>query len=107
MKNFEPHKARQKDQVTQEVQVPKEYKFQGSVQMVPGLPLWEFNMKTLEIRKAEYKSENLTYHGGVKRELVVDPDCAYIQALNYKNALRKFKKHYSHLFENAKKYEKK
>lgn len=53
--------------------------------------MWEINIKTLEIKKAEYYNTNYIIGGNNKKEIIVKKGFKYISALNKKNALEKFK----------------
>lgn len=93
--------AKPKSEVKQKKQQEQEYKYIGSIRHNRGHILYAINKKTLEVHEAEYISKKtLTwkealkiYLGGhVKREVQVERDCFYIEAMNKENALKKYKK---------------
>jgi uncharacterized protein (UPF0216 family) len=85
----------QKSQIQKEIQKPVSYekKIITSLRKIKGLSLYELNLKTNEVKKVETKTKAKvvgdTYK--LKEEVVYNSDCIYIQALNLKNAKRKFK----------------
>ena len=91
MKSIVPELSRSDAQELVERQA-KEYRLIGSEKRIPGLILFEYDMTTGELRRADVDTSCiLQMNGGLiaqrkvnKREL-----CLYIQALNEKNAMRK------------------
>lgn len=66
--------------------------FLGSMRYVPGLTIFELNLDTGNITKAEIKVEEVFVSfdkSKTKRSLIKKENCIYIQALNEKNAKRK------------------
>jgi hypothetical protein len=66
---------------------------------IPGLTLFEFNTKDSSIRPASFEKINVelkpqaTTHALIQhRKVLIKSSCVYIQALNEKNARRKFAK---------------
>lgn len=57
----------------------------------PGTHIWEFDLQSLRLRKADMEV-SADLKGNIKRRIDMKPGCFYIQALNVKNALRKFQK---------------
>lgn len=55
-----------------------------------GHTLFEINCITGDIVVAEFDSVSATFKGGVKKKLIVKPNCLYISCLNKKNAKKKF-----------------
>jgi hypothetical protein len=73
------------------VQVEKKRIHQARIMHKPGTHIWEFDMQALRLRKAPIEA-SVDLKGNVKRKIDMKPGCYYIQALNVKNALRKFEK---------------
>lgn len=67
-----------------------EYELQGSIAPKPNHKIFELNIKTGEVKEAEYKIECYVLGAENKPRLIVNKECIYIPALNVKNA----KKHY-------------
>lgn len=84
---------------TQE-QEKKHVKLIGSQIAVKGLTLWEYNVKTKEIKEAEFQKQDLVLtsldineiNRQFRTKVLVKPDCVYRQALNKKNLIKKLKK---------------
>lgn len=79
-------------QIVGQKEIEKKTKFIGSMKKIPGHTLFEFNLETLMLGRAEVKQEAaITGNGGHKVTTRVDQkeNCIYIQALNLKNARRK------------------
>lgn len=53
--------------------------------------VWEINVSTLEIKKAEWFNTNYIIGGENKKEIVTKKGHVYISALNKKNAMKKHK----------------
>lgn len=63
-------------------------KLQGTIRPQKGHTLFELNLKTKEIKPAQF--EEIYYQSDMKKKKVImQHDCIYISALNEKNALRK------------------
>ena len=91
---FNPLDEQNKKAQTEQVQEQrKEYKFIGSQKRQKGHILFSINSKTMEIKEAvivEKSSFNaLSKQMEKKREVKIEPDCYYGQALNKKNFIRK------------------
>ncbi len=88
----------QEVQIVEEKQQRKEIKLIGQQRKIPGLTLFEFNEITRKINKAKFKVASVFITGGTDTEsthtyqCIVHENCAYIQALNEKNAIKKLKK---------------
>lgn len=69
-----------------------EYELIGNIELHSGHSVWEINTLTMEVKKAKFT--NVTYKWGEKNkpEIIVNPNCVYVGALNKKNALEKYKK---------------
>lgn len=96
---FEPHKSKEKEternQIESVLNDKQEYKFVGSINKKSGLKLFSFNPENGDIKEVILiQKASLTLDGGIKIENKTDfdPKLRYIQALNKKNAMRKFSK---------------
>lgn len=87
-------------EIVAEQQQKKEIKHIGQQRKVPGHILWEFNEKTREIKRAVYKKTNV-FISSVNmspesitetHNVVVNENCAYVQAMNLENARKHFKR---------------
>lgn len=86
--------------IQSEQQEKKQIKIIGQQRKIPGLTLFELNTETGEIKEAEFAKQDLalTSLSSVESESVIrnrvnaNDNCMYIQALNHKNAAKKFKK---------------
>ena len=54
--------------------------------------LFEIELTSNKIKKAEYSNTTCVFGEAPKREVIVKKNCVYISALNKKNALKKFMK---------------
>lgn len=73
-----------------------EYKYIGSLKHCPGHIMFSYNRKTGEVKRTDigYKvSIGVDSRPLYKRELNVEPDCFYDQALNEKNFIKHLKKY--------------
>lgn len=71
----------------------KEYK--GTLRLKKGMKLYELNLKTQEIKEAQYQSitaQTGRLGAGVRKALIMQPNCLYEAAINQQNAQRKFGK---------------
>ena len=73
-----------------------EYLFDKSIQPYNGHTLWEINVDTLDIDKAEFEDVNTTYvyngNNPVQKKLIKRKGFVYVSALNMRNAIKKFSK---------------
>lgn len=72
-----------------------ELKFLGSKKIIRGHKVFSMNTKTLVISEAKMVAKKEinwqdAEKGVVRSEVVIEPDCIYLSALNHKNARRKF-----------------
>jgi hypothetical protein len=70
----------------------KEYKLIGSFSLWKGMKLFSVNLKTLEVKKEKIKvNVMISLAGDIihKNEVIFNPDCKYLLAINEANALRK------------------
>jgi hypothetical protein len=91
---FEQLKQHQKEKISVHAtqQQPAEKKLVGRLRPLPGQIVWELDLKTHELKEAEYISAEavITKYGtATKRTLIVKPYCMYEVAINKKNAERK------------------
>lgn len=73
----------------------KELRLVDTQKLVPGHTLFECDLKTLEVRVAEKKSEIIMHLDGStskKQTVVIKPNCIYRQALNKKNVIKRLKR---------------
>lgn len=74
----------------------KEVKLVGSQLIKPGLTLFECNLSSGKISPAKYYKHEAQLLGlktiEVRKSVLVKDNCIYIQALNNKNAHKKFNK---------------
>lgn len=86
-----------KVEIVVEKQQKKEIKLIGRQRKIQGLTLWEFNNKSKELKKAEFKKEDVMINSLRQSpealtkisKVIVNENCIYFQALNIKNAKRK------------------
>ena len=70
-----------------------QYILHGTIKPEKGHFIWELNIETGEIKKAEFKTNKVVFGAALPpKELIVKADCIYIPALNAKNAKRKYLK---------------
>lgn len=85
--------AESQNKQAEERQAPAEFHFIGSVKKTKGHTLFSYNNKTGEWKQAPLRREAQVGLDGktVYRTIVArEPDCIYIQALNMKNAIKKW-----------------
>jgi len=81
----------------QEIQakINKEQKYIGSIKHRPGHTLFEINLNTKQVREAVFERKVFVGSDGkpvFQRRVQVNKDCHYLEALNVKNAFKKFQK---------------
>lgn len=91
MKSLEPENPTpEKPEIFANAEMRKALKLMGPLRVQPGHTLFEFNLKTREIKPAEFettldiKGENAT------KRLILKVNCVYKYFLNRKNAEKKF-----------------
>ena len=75
--------------------ISKELKYIGSINHRPGHTLFEVNMNTCDIKKAEIQRKVMVGLDGkpvYQSKVMMNKDCYYLEALNVKNAKKKFLK---------------
>lgn len=98
MKELEEFKEKPIE-IVAEQQQKKEIKHIGQQRKVRGHILWEFNEKTRELKRAQFKKTNVFISAinmspesiTETHKVVVNENCVYFQALNKKNAKKKLK----------------
>lgn len=89
------------------VQNVREKKFIGSIKMERGQKLFELNLKTGDIKLAEFKESVIEFPLHQKsplskrKELIVGEDCMYRPAINLVNAKRKFQTYIDRVNQSA------
>lgn len=86
-------------EIREEAEQRKEIKLLGRQRKIRGLITWEYNEKTHELKRAEYKKEDIVLSSlsmspesiSKVNKVVVNEDCIYFQALNRKNAIKKLR----------------
>lgn len=93
-----------KIEFVKQVEVESQRILVGELKPEKGHTLFEINLKTNEIGRAEFKTKgDVNFEQAVKgdlsnnKEVDIKEDCFYVSALNEKNAWKKLKKR----FENA------
>lgn len=90
-----------KTELQQRKRQQTEFKLIGSMRHRTGLTLFSGNVKTGEVKPAEYVKERILEwndairyikNGSVKRKVQIEKDCVYFEALNLENAKKKFEK---------------
>lgn len=97
MKELAPELKVRDEQVIQAEE--KRQQHIGTLQCRKGLTLYEINKETQEVEKAVFVSVDLDVgtdlkEEGLKKKLLMKKECFYVEALNEKNALRKYKKQF-------------
>lgn len=91
MKELSSH-IKEEIKVHAQKQEERQRKFIGSFIKHKGQTVWEVDLKTQEIKPAEFTEEFATINGGVKRNIIKKEFHWYCVAINKKNAERKFNK---------------
>lgn len=102
MKDLDILKDDHKVEIVEEEQQKKEAKLIGRQRRVPGLILWEYNNLTQEVCKAEFVKQdiaiasiplkNAAIDATISNRVNIKEQCVYVQALNYKNAVKRLAK---------------
>ena len=95
MKEIQQHSQDQVKNV-RSAEIAYQHNIVGRIRRIPGLILWKMSMKSGEIRKVEVEDSDLTTFESKgqksKSRVKYESDHLYVQALNIKNAKRKFEK---------------
>lgn len=78
-----------------ETQKKKQSNFVGSLNIHKGQKCFELNIKTGDIKLAEYDNQTINYPtskqtSSIHRKLTLNDECIYVVAINLKNAKKKF-----------------
>lgn len=74
-----------------EQQQEKQLKYLGSLKRHNGHDIWEIDLKTGKISKAEFSDEAVNFETGVaERKIITKENHWYCSALNNENAFKKF-----------------
>lgn len=68
---------------------PSENKLIGMTKYIRGLQIFEVNLKTMMLKHADIKESDVNLEGEVHHQIIVNPDCVYVQAINRQNAAKK------------------
>jgi len=84
-----------------EQQQEKKTDYIGSIKKYPGHVIWEINLKTQEITKAEFDEESINFETKLpERKIIVKKNHWYCSALNINSAFNKFNKMAKFVHEN-------
>lgn len=98
MREIEQKDSLKKTEIVSQVEQKKEIKTIGSLRKIPGLILWKMNTKTFAITEVEPEKIDIDFAAAqkgittTKSRVKIDENAIYCQALNLKNAERKFLK---------------
>jgi len=85
-----------KDQIkiVAQKEVDKKQKYVGKIRVIKGLTMYKLNLKTGHITKVQFDSAVIDINNPykIKKKMIQEPGFIYTQALNDKNAKRKFTK---------------
>ena len=81
-------------EVQMKKQKEKKYELQRSIIHQRGHTLFEIDTNTLEVREPFYEESKKVYLDKPQenKKVIIKKDCVYLEALNVKNALKKYKK---------------
>jgi hypothetical protein len=92
MRELEKHNPDSHKQIKQ-AEIKKQHNLLGSFKKIRGLTLFQMDVTTGKISKAKFEQRTVEYVGQKKRnKLIAEENCLYVQALNFKNAKKKFTK---------------
>lgn len=89
MKELNSH-IKEEIQVHAQKEVEKQRKHIGSFIKHNGHTVWQIDLRTQEITKAEFSEEFATIEGGITRNIIKKDNYWYCSALNKNNAFKKF-----------------
>lgn len=96
MKEVESLKLQPDTELVSPVEQKKRFKHLGSTPMNKSITMWEVDIATLAIKKAEIKDHMVLAPDKTlvnKKALITKPGKIYVPALNKKNGVRKGKEH--------------
>lgn len=88
-------KISDKIEIIKLTKIKTEEKFVKSFRPHKGHTMFEVNVKTGDVKKAEFERTELSYEKALKndfsekKKIVMQPDCIYVSALNIQNAMKK------------------
>jgi len=108
MKELEKHERDTEKQSVELQQIKEEkieFKLVDQIRPEKGHKVWEIDTKQSTIKEASFKQEEVidfnaakdatdrgeTIDSLIQKDIVVNPDCVYISALNSKNALKRYR----------------
>ncbi|MBP7542707.1 MAG: hypothetical protein KA747_03775 [Ignavibacteriaceae bacterium] len=106
MKEIEIPTDLKKSEIVSEVEQKKELKTIASIRRIPGLFLWKLDLNSGIVSKVEIEKEMVSYSEAAKgiittkQKVQFEQNTIYTQALNQKNAIKKFKKRVDNLRNN-------
>lgn len=80
-------------QIEHEIKVPIEHRHLGTFRRkIKNGIVYEFNLDTEEYGEAKYEPSDIISADGTPENgrMIVVPNCIYVEAINLKNAIRKF-----------------
>lgn len=90
MKEFDKIDTQETDKVVIDIPVPTEKKLVASRMIHRGMSIWEVNMSTGEVGPVRIKTTVIGLNGTIRHEVINDPGFYYVEAINKKNAYRKY-----------------
>lgn len=93
---------KEKERIEMQQKKQQEFKKIGSTRRVPGHTMFCYNTETLVLKKADMVYSDSVDLRGIplhNAKVVIEKDCIYLQALNFKNAIKHLKKMGYHGFE--------
>jgi len=93
-------KTDEKIEIVKQSQAEIQQKLVGRVRPKKGHILFEFNIKTKEIKKANFDSVDVDFEKAqsnnlsINKKITVNKDCLYISALNEKNVKKILKRNF-------------
>lgn len=86
---------REKERIEMQQKKKQEFKKIGSTRRVPGHTMFSYNMETHILKKADMVFSDTVDLSGMpmhNARIIIEKDCIYRQALNFKNAVKHLKK---------------
>lgn len=91
MIQFEQHKGNNKIDIVEEQQQLK-HSLVGRLKVKKGLKLWKYSGESKLITQVEFSRIDVKLDGSLNKNVELERNCLYFQALNYKNAKHKVEK---------------
>lgn len=97
------NEKKDKIEIQAEEQQKKEIKLLGSKRKIPGLKLWEINLKDYTYKVADFAKRDVELNFGLnsdgtkklRERVIIKDNCVYIQKLREKSLLEFLKKNYN------------